>query len=505
MADQQSTTARLSSGRLLARNTAFSLAGQAATLLAAFLAVPLLVDGLGTSRFGVLALAWVVIGYAQVFDLGIGRALTKMTSERLGRGRPEDVPSYFWTALIGMFVLGCVAGGVVALLSPWLVHSVLNIPEGLQGGTLKAFWVLSASLPLAISGAALRAHLEALQRFDLVNAVVIPAAVVTYFGPVLALQVRDSLAAVVLAVVLSRVITWIVNLVLVFRVTPALRERLAPRGSALRRLLGFGSWVTVSNVINALLMAADRFIVGAIVSVAAVAYFATPYEVVTKLWLVSFVLAGVFFPAFALSLASDPSRTATIFSGGIRFGFIALFPIILLIVTFADEGLDLWLGPEFAANSEVVLQWLAVGVLISSLNQLAYGLVQSGRPDLTAKLALIELPIYLGFFLLMLETYGIEGAAAAWAARAAVEGVALLVMVRRLAPASITALGRMAPAAVAAAVALALASQLTGVTAKIAFVALILIAFAPLAWFRILGLDERGLVRARVRPAREPA
>ena len=46
--------------------------------------MPILVDGLGTARFGVLTLAWAVIGYAQVFDLGIGRALTKLTAERIG-------------------------------------------------------------------------------------------------------------------------------------------------------------------------------------------------------------------------------------------------------------------------------------------------------------------------------------------------------------------------------------------------------------------------------------
>lgn len=498
-------TARLSSGRLLARNTAFSFAGQAATLLAAFLAVPLLVDGLGVARFGVLALAWVVIGYAQVFDLGIGRALTKLTSERLGGGREQEMPSLFWTALAGMFALGCLAGGLVALLSPWLVESVLNIPEPLQGETLDAFLLLSASLPLAISGAALRAHLEAWQRFDLVNAVVIPASAITYFGPVLALQISNSLVAVVAAVIASRLITWTVNFVLVLRITPELRRDLALRGAALRRLVGFGTWVTVSNVVTALIMAADRFLVGAIVSIAAVAYFATPYEVVTKLWLVSFAVAGVFFPAFALNLRRDPGRTATIFSGAVRFGFIALFPITLVIVTFAHEGLDLWLGPEFAANSEVVMQWLAVGVLISSLNQIPIGLVQSGRPDLTAKLALVELPLYLAGFLLLLEGYGIEGAAAAWAARAAIEGAVLLLMVRRLSPASTAALSWLPATIMAAGAAFLVAFQLTSVPAKAAFCVLVVLAFLPLAWFRILGLDERIRVRTRLRAAREPA
>lgn len=493
---------RLSSGRLLARNTGFSLAGQAATLIVAFFAVPLLVDGLGTARFGVLALAWVVIGYAQVFDLGIGRALIKLTAEKLGAGREGEVPHFFWTALLGMGVLGFLAGGVVALLSPWLVGTVLNVPEELETETLHTFWVLSAGLPLAISGAALRAHLEALQRFDLVNAVVIPAAVLTYFGPVLMLQVTDNLAVVVAAVVFSRVASWTVNMLMVLRVTPAIRETPALRRSALRRLLGFGGWVTIWNVVYAFLIASDRFLVGALVSITAVAYFATPYEVMTKLLVVSIALASVFFPAFALNLEASPRRIAAIFSGGIRFGFIALFPVSLVTVAFAYEGLDLWLGAEFAENSEVVLQWLAVGVLIASLNQIALGLVQSTRPDLPAKLALVELPLYLALFLVLLETYGIEGAAATWAVRAAAEGVVLLAMVRRLSPASVAALTRMGPAAAGAAGALLVASQLEDVGAKLALIAVLLLAFAPIAWYRILGAGERLRVLTRLRAAR---
>jgi O-antigen/teichoic acid export membrane protein len=471
-------------------------------LTVAFFAVPLLVDGLGTARFGVLALAWVVVGYAQVFDLGIGRALTKVTAEKLGAGREGEVPYFFWTALLGMAVLGCAMGALVALISPWLVDSVLDVPGELRDETLDTFRVLAAGIPLAISGAALRAYLEALQRFDLVNAVVIPAAVLTYFGPVLMLQLTDNLAAVVAAVVFSRVVSWIVNLAMVFRISPAVRRTLALRRTALRRLVGFGGWVTVWNVINAFLIAADRFLVGAIVSITAVAYFATPYEVMTKLLVVSIALAGVFFPAFALNLEASPRRIATIFSGGVRFGFIALFPIVLVAVAFAHEGLDLWLGQEFADNSEVVLQWLAVGVLIASLNQISLGLVQSSRPDLAAKLALVGLPLYLALFLVLLEGYGIEGAAAAWAVRAAVEGAVLLAMVHRLSPASVVALTRMGPAAAGAGAALLVASQLEAVPAKLALIGALLLAFAPLAWYRILGAGERGRVLTRLRAAR---
>jgi len=42
----------LTSGRLLARNTVFNLIGQGAPMVVAIFAIPLLIKGLGTDRFG---------------------------------------------------------------------------------------------------------------------------------------------------------------------------------------------------------------------------------------------------------------------------------------------------------------------------------------------------------------------------------------------------------------------------------------------------------------------
>ena len=496
-----STRARLSAGGLLARNTLFTAAGQGATLVVAFLAVPLLVDELGTARFGVLTLAWVVVGYASVFDLGVGRALTKLSSEKLGAGREQELAPLFWTALAVMLLMGALTGSIMAGLSPWLVNSVLSVPERLEEETLHSFFVLAATLPLAISGAAIRGHLEARQRFDLVNAVVIPMSAVTYFGPVVVLQFSNSLVAVVAAVGASRLVIWSLQMAMALRVTPALRARLDVRRRALVPLLRFGSWITVANVVNALMVTLDRFLVGAFISLTAVAYFATPYEVVTKLWLVTVALGAVLFPAFALNLGREPARAARLFSGGIRVGFMVLFPLTLAIVTFAHEGLDAWLGAEFATNSERVLQWLAVGVLLSSLAQIANGLVQSARPDLSAKLALIELPLYLGGFVAMLEAYGVDGAAAAWALRAAAEVVVLFLMVRRVSPLEPGLIARAAAAGAAALLTLLAASQLSDATAKGAFIASALAAFGALAWFGMLRPAERTMVRERLRAA----
>ena len=78
----------LASGPRLARNTLWSLLGQGAPLLAALVTIPVLVRNLGTERFGILTLIWMVIGYFSVFDLGLGRALTKLVAAKLGAGKP---------------------------------------------------------------------------------------------------------------------------------------------------------------------------------------------------------------------------------------------------------------------------------------------------------------------------------------------------------------------------------------------------------------------------------
>src|SRR4051794_27268252 len=127
----ESALHRLTSGRVLARNAAWSLVGQVAPMLVAVVAIPLLIGGLGRDRFGVLTLAWLVIGYFSLFDFGLGRALTKVVAERLGEDREGELPALVWTSLGLMMALGLAGALVVGLLSSWLVRGVIKVPVDL--------------------------------------------------------------------------------------------------------------------------------------------------------------------------------------------------------------------------------------------------------------------------------------------------------------------------------------------------------------------------------------
>src|SRR6478736_3973802 len=108
----------LTSGRLLARNAIWNLLGNAAPMIVAVVCIPILIRGLGKERFGVLTLAWALIGYASLFDLGLGRALTQLVARKLGAGEERGIPSLAWTSLLLMLLLGFAGTGIVFLISP---------------------------------------------------------------------------------------------------------------------------------------------------------------------------------------------------------------------------------------------------------------------------------------------------------------------------------------------------------------------------------------------------
>jgi O-antigen/teichoic acid export membrane protein len=123
---------------------------------------------------------------------------------------------------------------------------------------------------------------------------------------------------------------------------------------------------------------------------------------------------------------------------------ILMFPAVLIGTAFAPDGLRLWVGQEVASHGARVAQWLALGVLVNSLAQVPFTLLHAeGRPDLTAKLHVIELPAYGALLWYLTIRMGVDGVAIAWTLRVAADAIALFALVavrsnaarRRLVPA----------------------------------------------------------------------
>lgn len=459
-------------------NTLWNFGGQISPLLLAAFAIPILIHELGVDRFGVLTLVWILVGYFSFFDLGMGRAITKLLAEKIALSELDAASSLIWTASISMMLLGVVFGGLLYASAPYLIDSVMKIPPGLRLETLRSVPWLAVSVPFVTLTSGLRGTLEAQQNFAVVNTLRAALGFVTYLGPLAVLPFSRSLLPIVITLALARMLACALHFWACRRYVPTFSNRVTWHRSSLRALLGFGSWVTVSNLSSPLMVYFDRFLIASILSISVVAYYTAPFDAVTKLWLIPSALAGVLFPAFSEALAvEDHARAISLYHRSIACTLAILFPLCLATVLFAHEGLLLWLGATFAGRSTLLLQVLAIGVFTNSLANMPYALLQAwGRPDITAKLHLVEIPCYFALLYWGIRTHGIEGAALAWTIRLSVEaGILFFVLRNVLAP-------RLWITMAAGTGVLILATSVSTLAVKIGLFLGILIVFACVIW-----------------------
>ncbi len=491
-------TDELLQGKQLARNSLLNLLGYFTPMGVAAFTIPPLIRGIGTDRFGVLTLAWVIIGYLSLFDMGLSRALTKLVAEKLGADQEKDIPGLVWSAILLMGVMGAAVASGGTLLLPWLIQDMLTVPPALQAETLDAFHLLMLSLPLVIPSIGLRGVLDAYQRFDLTNAVRVTLGIYSFSAPLLVLPFSEKLTPMVGVLVAGRLTACLAHLLLCFRVVPSLVRGIRPQRKMAGPLIRFGGWMTVTNVISPLMIYLDRFLIGSILSVTAVAHYATPNEVVTKLWLFPGAVMGVLFPAFSTSFVQNRAHTAALFGKGVKAIFLVLFPASLMMITLAEEGLGFWLGSEFAKNSTLPLQWMTIGVFIHSLGMVPHGLIQGiGRPDLTAKLRFAELPVYLITLWGAISVSGILGAAIVWVVRITADTALMFAMVWHLLNLDAEMMWRRGGIMGGVILTLAVAMTLTDIEMKGVFLLLTLLIYVPSAWFLILSPGERMWMRTK--------
>ncbi len=414
-------------GRSIARNAVLNLFSRGLPLAIAILAIPYLVRQLGPSRFGVLSLAWVIVGYFSIFDLGLGRAATRHVAHAIGSGQEWRIPDLAWTAVTAQLVLGTVASIVLTTITPMLVGHVLNIPLSLQAEARSTFYVLSLAVPLTLVVGSVRGLLEAAQRFDLVSAVSTPLGVANFLLPCLGVSLGWGLPAITGLLVLSSGLGLALYLKLCTRVYPSILSVRSFKRAELGRLFSFGSWVMVSSIIGPILVYLDQFALGALLSIAAVGYYSAPYEFVTRFLIIPGSLVATLFPRFStLHARGQQLDFERLISRSLKYLLLLVGTLVALVISFAHDILQVWLGPVFSEKASLALQILAVGVIFNSAAQVPYSLVQAlDRPDIPAKLHVLELPLHLALVWLLVKSYGIPGAALAWTLRVILDALVL--------------------------------------------------------------------------------
>jgi O-antigen/teichoic acid export membrane protein len=419
--------------RGIAANIGVNFIGQSIPLLVGIVSIPGTLAHLGTARFGILALAWVITQYFAIFDFGLSRATTKFVAEALGRGEGKEIPGLVGTAVTLQLGLGLVGGVGLGLVASPLVSEILSVPNHLVDEARAGFQILAFGVPLLLLSASLRALLEAGGQFVLVNMVRTPLSTLNFLLPLIGSILGYGLRGILLSLVVSQGVAVVVQYVLCVRVFPTLSRRPRYDSIHVRPLLGYGGWITVSTLISPILVYIDRFVVGALISVSAVAYYAPAHEMALRALIVPGSMVAVLFPALSsLSGTRRPGLATDLAGRWLYYLLLVLGPLVVALVWLASDLIELWLGASFVPRSSLAFQILAVGVLMNSVAAIPFTLLHArGRPDIPAKFHILELPFQIVVAWLFVLAWGLPGAAAAYLIRVSIDAGLLLVAVRR--------------------------------------------------------------------------
>lgn len=412
-------------------NTAYNIAGGLIPTVAAIFAVPYLLEHLGNEKFGVLAIIWALIGYVNLFDLGVSRSLTYEVS-KLNRSDRREVSD---TILAGSTIAagtGAIGAAIICFGSEVFTTRWLNIGVSIRDDVFVSLVIISfAIVPVAIN-TAIRGALEGLDRFASANLNRSIVGTMMFLLPVLAIEFSDaSLAAASLYLLAGRVILAFVSIGQVWKELTGAEYRHRPRQGSLfadiadkiRRLLRYGIWIAITGVVGPLMTSGDRFVIVKFVNAGLMPAYIIPQEGLQKLLLLPASLFGALFPRMSGNWDDDVLK---LFWKYYKMTAVGMAVICAAAAVMSYPILKWWISEEFAAQAYPISIVLCLGIWINSLSQAPYTLLHArGRPKITAIFHLIELVLYFALLIILLNLFGLIGAAYAWVLRVTLDLILL--------------------------------------------------------------------------------
>lgn len=373
---------------------------------------------MGEEAFGILTLLWAAIGYFSLFDFGLGRALTQIIAAE--RSAQATVPAaLLHTGLLGALLPGVLGGALLWLMAPYLVYDALDISAPLQTQALGAFRIAAVSIPLVTLGSGMRGALEGFENFKHAALIRGLLGTLNFLGPwLLVAYGQGELVEVAWALLFARVLSLLQNAWYLYQQGWENSPRFFDQ-AIWRRMLGFGSWMTVSNIVGPLMVTADRYFLAAWIGASVVVFYTVPQDMVVRLLLVPVAVSTSLFPRLSTYWqGAQMNAVADLLHKSRKFLALIMGMAALVLMVLAKPALGWWLGEDFAKMAWEPTVILIVGIFFNSLGLLPLTALQAaGKVKETSLLHLCEMVVYIPALWIGVKWGGLTGAAIVWSMR----------------------------------------------------------------------------------------
>lgn len=409
----------------LVKNSIYNIAGFAVPTLIAIPALGWLARQLGVESFGLFTLAFAIVGYASIFDGGITRAVIREVS--IFRNDLSEQCKILSTANVVVLVLGCVG----SLLLYFCANNLVNLLKITYENSIQArlsFELLASIIPVFLINQVWLAYLEGHEKFANLNIQKVISSSLIAILPAIFCWYKPSLFYAILGLVVGRYLSLAITFFVCRKMI--IQSGIGFNVIVFNRLMVFGGWLTVSNIISPIMVYFDRFVISNIMGASRIAFYTAPAEAVSRLINIPYALSRALFPK--LSHSNDLDEKKKLENQSYLLISLVCLPIVIIGCFLAEFILSTWLGSNYAGLAVQVFQILLVGFYFNALAQIPFSLLQAdGKSKVTAVIHLFEIIPYVAILLYLTHEFGIVGTAIAWSLRTFVDLILMFILSRK--------------------------------------------------------------------------
>lgn len=323
--------------------------------------VPFFIDSLGVASYALVPLATSITSYVNLVVQSLNTSVSRYLTIDLQKQEFKKANITFNTALFGTL-------GIILLMLPCVIlisyYSPLffEIPISQENGARILFLGVIGSFLLRAWGSNFGVSLFAYNRLDLQNLVnAVNILVQTGLIVILFKLYSPNLIYIGLAYLMGAVAAFILTIVFSRRINPNLKVNIKDfRRSKVNEITQMGGWVIINQIGSLLFLQIDLIVVNKLFGTVAGGEYSVVLTWSMMLRTIAGMLVGVLTPVTLTYYAKGRiNELISVSKSTVKLTGLAMALPIGYICGFAPQLLSLWVGPEFAKLSLLMVLMLS--------------------------------------------------------------------------------------------------------------------------------------------------
>jgi len=322
--------------------------------------VPFFIDSLGVASYALVPLATSLTGYVNLVVQSLNTSVSRYLTIDLQRKEFKKANITFNTALFGTLGIILLMLPLVILIS-YYAPSFFEIPASQENAARILFLGVISSFLLRAWGSNFGVSLFAYNRLDLQN-LVNAVNILVQVGLIILLFrfYSPSLVYIGLAYLIGAAAAFVLTIVFSRKINPHLKVNIKDfRRSKVNEITGMGGWVIINQIGTLLFLQIDLIVVNKLFGTVAGGEYSVVLTWSMLLRTIAGMLVGVLTPVILTYYAKKRiDELIEVSKKAVKFTGLAMALPIGYICGFAPQLLSLWVGPEFARLSLLMVLML---------------------------------------------------------------------------------------------------------------------------------------------------